>query len=146
MGRPSKTCLRGEKLSYVSEISPALRWDLTWVGLIHSHINNLFLQSEIHHTAAEISLRLDVLSGWDEFSHINSSWSSLFLWLKTKFKKDGEVKKLLKIEIEKEKKTTPEKLLFSQMFFKIGVLENFVKFTGKWLCRTLFLIKWLQLY
>ena len=41
------------------------------------------------------------------------------------------MKKLLKIEIEKEKKTTPEKLLFSQMFFKIDVLENFVKFTGK---------------
>ena len=29
----------------------------------------------------------------------------------------------------------------SHMFFKIGVVENFVTFTGKYLCRSLFLIK-----
>ena len=29
----------------------------------------------------------------------------------------------------------------SQMFFKLGVLKNFVIFTGKYLCRSLFLIK-----
>ena len=29
----------------------------------------------------------------------------------------------------------------SQMFFKIGVLKNFVNFTGKHLCWSLFLIK-----
>ena len=29
----------------------------------------------------------------------------------------------------------------SQMFFKVGVLKNFVSFTGKHLCWSLFLIK-----
>ena len=29
----------------------------------------------------------------------------------------------------------------SQMFFKIGVLKNFAKFTGKYLCQSLFFNK-----
>ena len=35
--------LFGEKSSHLSEISPALRWDLTWVRWICSHINDLLL-------------------------------------------------------------------------------------------------------
>ena len=42
--------------SLLSEISSTLRWDPTWVGWINSHINDLFLQSEIYHSA-NISLR-----------------------------------------------------------------------------------------
>ena len=57
--------------SHLSEISPALTWDLSWVGWIRSHINDLLLQSEIRHSA-EISLRWDVSPGWDYFSHINT--------------------------------------------------------------------------
>ena len=42
MGQPGKNCLHGEKSSYQGEISPVLRWDVTWVGWIHSHINDMF--------------------------------------------------------------------------------------------------------
>ena len=37
--------------------------------------------------------------------------------------------------------TLPLRCSRSQMFFKIGVLKNFVIFTGKYLCWSLFLIK-----
>ena len=43
--------LHGEKLSHLGEISPSLRQDLTYVEWIHSHINDLFLESEIKHPA-----------------------------------------------------------------------------------------------
>ena len=69
MGQPVKNYLYEEKSSHLSGISLALRWDLSWVGWIRSHITDLLLQSEIHHSA-EISLR------WDDFSHISSSWVS----------------------------------------------------------------------
>ena len=42
MGQPGKNCLHGEKSSNLSEISPALKGDLTRVGRIHSHINDLY--------------------------------------------------------------------------------------------------------
>ena len=74
MGQPCKTCLHGEKSSHLSEILPALRWDLTWVGWIGFHVNDLFLQSEMHHSA-DISIRWDVSPGWDGFSHLSSSRS-----------------------------------------------------------------------
>ena len=55
------------------------------MGWIHSHINDLFLQSKIHHSA-DISFRWDITPGWDDFSYINSSliagkmnWNSVFL-------------------------------------------------------------------
>ena len=56
------------------------KWDLIFVE-VRSHLDGmnqfsykkLVLQSEIHHSA-EISLRWDVSPGWDDFSHINSSW------------------------------------------------------------------------
>ena len=73
MGQPDKNCLHGEKSSHLSEISPVLRWDLSWVVWIHSHMNDFLLQSEIHHSA-EISLKWDVSPGWDDYSHVNSSW------------------------------------------------------------------------
>ena len=60
--QPGKNCLHGEEPSQPSEISPALRWDLTWVGWIHSHTKDLFLRKicfYVYHTA-EISLRWDV--------------------------------------------------------------------------------------
>ena len=63
---------RVQKSSYLSEISPVLTWDLSWMRWIHSHINNLLLQSEIHHSA-EISLRWHVSLRWNDFSLINSS-------------------------------------------------------------------------
>ena len=72
VGQPGKNCLHGEKSSHLSEISPAFRWDLSWVGRIHAHINDLLLQSEIHNSA-EMSLWWDVSPGWDDFSHTNSS-------------------------------------------------------------------------
>ena len=72
VGQPVKNCLHGEKSSHLSEISLALTSDLSWVGWIHSHINDLLLQSEIHYYA-DISLRWDVSPGWDEYSHINRS-------------------------------------------------------------------------
>ena len=75
MGQPVKNYLYEEKSSHLSGISLVLRWDLSWVGWIRSHINDLLLQSEIHN-AAEISLRWDVSPGWDDFSNINSSWLS----------------------------------------------------------------------
>ena len=53
-------------------MSPALRWDLTKVGWMHSHINDLFLHSQIHYSA-EISLRWNISPGLNGFSHINSS-------------------------------------------------------------------------
>ena len=56
----------------LGEISPALRWDLTYVGWIHSHINDLFLQSELHHST-KISLKWNISPGRGDFSHINSS-------------------------------------------------------------------------
>ena len=43
--------LHGEKLSHLGEISPSLRRDLTNVEWIHSHINDLFWESEIKHSA-----------------------------------------------------------------------------------------------
>ena len=45
VGQPGKNCLHGQKSSHLSEISRALRWDLTWVGWIRSHKNDLLLQS-----------------------------------------------------------------------------------------------------
>ena len=61
MGSPAKTVSM--------EKNSSTKWDLTWVEWIHSHINDLFLQSEIHYSA-EISP--DVSPRWDDFSHINS--------------------------------------------------------------------------
>ena len=72
VGQSGKNCLDGENSSQLSEISTALTWDLSWVGWIHSHINDLLLQSEIHHSA-KISLRWDVSPGWDDLFHINIS-------------------------------------------------------------------------
>ena len=57
--------------------SLALGLDLTWAIWIHSHKNDLFLQSKIHYSN-EISLRWNVSSGEDGFSHINSSLEQLF--------------------------------------------------------------------
>ena len=51
VGQPGKNFLHREKSSDVSEISSTLRWDLNWVDWINSHINDLFLQSEIYHSA-----------------------------------------------------------------------------------------------
>ena len=42
LGQTGKNCLHGEKLSHLSDISPAFRWDLTWKECIHSYINGLF--------------------------------------------------------------------------------------------------------
>ena len=44
-----------------------------------------------------------------------------------------------KRDANRELRLTPYKnrSSFSQMFFKIGVLENFAKFTGKYLCQRL---------
>ena len=39
-----KSMFTWRKIIPQSETSPALRWDLTWVEWIHSHINDLFLQ------------------------------------------------------------------------------------------------------
>ena len=36
-----QSCLYMEKSFHLSEISPSLRWDLSWVGWIHSYINSL---------------------------------------------------------------------------------------------------------
>ena len=72
VGQPGKNWLYGEKSSRLSEISSVFTWDFSWVGWIHSHINDLLLQSEIHHSA-EISFRWDVSPGWDDFSHIKRS-------------------------------------------------------------------------
>ena len=68
--QPSKNCLHGEKPSHISEISPALRLDRTWVRSIHSHINDLFSQSEIYRSA-EISLRWDISPRCDDFHGVN---------------------------------------------------------------------------
>ena len=59
MGQPGKNCLRGGKSSNLSETSPVLRWDFSWVGKTHSHIKDLLLEREIHHSAG-ISLRLEI--------------------------------------------------------------------------------------
>ena len=81
VGQPGKNCLHGGKSSHLSGISPALTWDLSWVGWIHSHINHLLLRSEIHYFA-EISLRWDVSPKWDDFSHIDTSlFTSVQKWL-----------------------------------------------------------------
>ena len=71
VGQHDKNFLHREKSSDVSEISSTLRWDLNWVDWINSHINDLFLQSEIYHSA-KILLRWDVSPEWDDFSDINS--------------------------------------------------------------------------
>ena len=63
-------CLTSHK-QHLNEISLGLMWDLTWVGWIHSHINDLLLESEIHHSA-RISLRWDIPLRWDVSPHINS--------------------------------------------------------------------------
>ena len=52
MEQTGKKCLAGEKPSHLSKISLALTWDLTWVGCIHSHKNDLYLESEIHYSTA----------------------------------------------------------------------------------------------
>ena len=36
-----QSCLYMEKSFHLSEISPSLRWDLSWVGWIYSYINSL---------------------------------------------------------------------------------------------------------
>ena len=42
MGQSGKHCLHREKSYHLSEISPALRWNLTWVGWIHSYKRFVF--------------------------------------------------------------------------------------------------------
>ena len=74
VGQSSKNWFHEEKSFRLSEISPVLRWYLTWLGWIHSHINDLLSQSEIHH-CAEISLSWDVSREWGDLSHINTSWN-----------------------------------------------------------------------
>ena len=44
-----------------------------------SHRNDLFLQSEIEHSA-EISLRWNISPGWDDFFHINSFLVVHMVW------------------------------------------------------------------
>ena len=61
MEQPGKTVWKSSPLS---EISSTLRRNLTWVGWINSHVNDLFLQNEIYHSA-EIWLRWDVSPGWE---------------------------------------------------------------------------------
>ena len=64
------------KTVYIQKTIPP-KWDLTCVK-VRSHMvkinpssyNDLFLKSEIHHFT-EVSLRWDVLPGWDDFYHIN---------------------------------------------------------------------------
>ena len=70
-GRARQNCLHGEKSSHLSEISPALRRDLTLVGWIHPQINDLFLESEIHQSTL-ISVRRDVSLSWYVSPHIKS--------------------------------------------------------------------------
>ena len=64
MGQPVKNCLHGEKSSQICEISPGLTWDLSWVGWIHSNINDLLLQSKIHHSAISHSGGCLTWVGW----------------------------------------------------------------------------------
>ena len=69
---PAKTVYVEKNHTNLMRSHLRLKSDLDWVGLIHSQINSLFLQSEIHHSV-EISLRWDVSSAWDDFSHTSSS-------------------------------------------------------------------------
>ena len=58
-----------------------------------------------------------------------------------KKKKGKRICKELKISVMGVISTTSIKSSRSKMFFKIGVLKNFAIFTGKHMCKSLFLIK-----
>ena len=72
----------------------------------------------------------------NESNESNFSWKS-----SNKLKKRKRICKGLKISVMGVISTTSIKSSRSQMFFKIGVLKNFAIFTGKHMCKSLFLIK-----
>ena len=86
-----------KKSSHFSEIPTPLGWYLTWVGWIHSHISDLFLRSEIHHSGG-IPLR------WDASTHMNSF---LYYYMSTKQRRI-----LLKTFIESQFAYCPLVLMF----------------------------------
>ena len=143
----------------------SLPWDITCVEVrwMHSLINDMLLQSEIHYFA-EISLRWNISPRWDCFSHINSSIVTsryfnvgfmklvvdeenhkLKIYILNKIikdkdnaqnrQKDGMVAKRKLKSCYWFKSSRPD------VFCKKDVLRNFAKFTGKHLCQSLYFNK-----